>query len=270
MARMLKVKIAGFLVKRGQEGATRTKLLHKYAATAAELDRAVALLIAEGEIVEWVQTTNGRPSTTYYNAEAVKDLTPPQDQAMPVATEPIPSDPSTRSSLCKVCGVAIRWPVEGRPYSYCSRACRRAARDGGVPMKEFLMRATDPRVFAEVAVLLVMADLIMRGYRVARHWFISGPRIVVTDELSGIGCVDVVPVGLDGHFPDPNDFETMAGVYHDGRIVYAGRNPFVEPPSALEPVEQEADVVPPEEAAPVETPVLGVPEDPEDAYTADE
>jgi hypothetical protein len=223
---MLKAKISAFLKKAGTIGATRSRLLHKYACRAADLDRILPSLVESGEIVEWLTTppkAKGRPVMTYYNKEAAADLTPPQEPDIPVAPEP---GSSTRSSPCKVCGRAVPWPDVGRPYVYCSRACRRAAHDGGITMREFISRAQEPRTFTEVAILLVMADLRMRGFRIARDFFISGPRILVNDN-EGACFLDVVPIGLDGHFPDPQEYDSMAGVYRDGSILYGGRNPLV-------------------------------------------
>lgn len=254
MARMLKMKIAVYLKARGTQGAKRTMLLRRYACSAEELDRALPALVAEGVIVEWVRTTRGRPSTIYYDKIAVADLTPPQDQVMPVTPEP--GTPPHRSTFCKVCGVAISWPENGRPYVYCSRACRQAAREGGVTLKEFMARARDPRVFVEAVICLVILDLTVRGFDVARHLFITGPRLLVTDRNGGLGYLDVVPIGTDGRFPNPQEYETMAGVYLDGRITYAGRNCFIENEPAL-PGEEGEQLG---EGVVDATPVLGIPE----------
>ena len=93
-------------------------------------------------------------------------------------------------------------------------------------MRAWLARAVDSRVFAEVSICLVMADLLMRGFDVARSLFVPGPRILVSDRSTG-RFIDVVPIGLEGHFPNPDDYETMAGVYLDGHIIYAGRDNFI-------------------------------------------
>jgi hypothetical protein len=96
-------------------------------------------------------------------------------------------------------------------------------------MQTFLKRAENPLIWAQVAVCLVMADLVMRGFHIARHIFIAGSRILVTDHQGGVAGLDVIPLGLDGTPPDPQDYETMAVVYRDGRICYGGRNSFIDP-----------------------------------------
>lgn len=235
---MLKTKIASYLKTMGAKGVKRMHLMQHFNARADELDRALPLLLAEGTIVAWKHTSRGRPATVYYDAHAVKDLTPPEEPATAISDDTV--DLPKRCTYCKTCGRAIAIPEVGRPYVYCSHSCRR----GGLAMQAFLARAQDPRTFASVAVLLVMADLIMRGFDVARDVFIAGPRILVTDR-SGGRYLDVVPIGLDGRFLDPQEYEAMAGVYNDGRIVYGGRDCFIEttsPPAEEEPT------------APVETP----------------
>jgi hypothetical protein len=224
---MLKFKLSSYLAKVGEKGAKRTYLMQRFACRADELDRAVVALLAEGAIVAWVTPGRGRPATAYYNKKAVAHLTPPDDLTVQsdrdIPISPEPGEPSTRTTSCKTCGKAIPMPAVGRPFVFCSRACK----SGGYTMRAFLSRAVEPRAFAEVSICLVMADLIMRGYDIARHVFVSGPRILVTDNEVA-RYIDVVPIGLNGHFPNPQEFEMMAGVYRDGRIVYAGRNCFIE------------------------------------------
>jgi hypothetical protein len=222
MAKMLKVKIARYLKTLGAKGIKRMHLMQHFNCRADELDRAIPLLLADGAIVAWKHTSRGRPATVYYDAEAVKDLTPPEEPATAIADETL--ELPARCTYCKTCGRAIAIPAVGRPYVYCSHSCRR----GGLAMQAFLAPAlSDPRIFSSVAVLLVMADILMRGFSVARDAFIAGPRILVTDHEIG-RYLDVVPIGLDGRFPDPQDYEAMAGVYQDGRIVYGGRACFIE------------------------------------------
>jgi hypothetical protein len=222
MAKMLGVKIEILLTKLGSKGITRGDLLRHFGARAEELDRAVERLKAAGKIEAWVHQTHGRPATTYYDPEAVKDLTPPAGYTKAVPVEDIEPDAEIRTTSCKTCGRAIPVPPVGRPFVYCSQRCKK----GGYGMQSFLARAWDTKVFAEVSVLLVMADLCMRGYDVARPFYKTGQRVLATDDKSGI-FIDVVPVGLEGRMPNPLEYETVAFVYRDGLIRYGGRSPLV-------------------------------------------
>jgi hypothetical protein len=251
MARMLKVKIAPYLKEVGAKGALRTELLRRFNARADELDRTMTLMLNEGTVVALTKTTRGRPCTTYYDKETVGDLTSAQEPAMPI--EPEQDAPPQRCTYCRTCGRAIAVPPSGHPYVYCSRACKA----GGLTMRAFLAPAVpDPRTFSSIAVLLVMADLLMRGFSVARDAFIAGPRILVTDHEIG-RYLDVVPIGLDGRFPDPQDYESMAGVYQDGRIVYGGRACFIETASQPPEDASSAESVGPSEVDGEEPPVEG-------------
>jgi hypothetical protein len=245
MVRMLPKKILGYLEEAGADGAKRLDVLQRFRCTAEELDIAIDKLVAEDMIVVFMHTTRGRPARRYYARGAVPNLTPPTEPAIPVA--PGPDNGPIKTSSCRTCGRAIPVPPTGRPYVYCSRACR----FGGFTMRAWLARASDPRIFAEVAICLVMADLLMRGFEVARSLFLAGPRILVTDHEGG-RFVDVVPIGLEGHFPDPNDYTTMAGVYLDGRIIYAGRDNFIGPSPEIELVGGEPALL--EESGEIEKP----------------
>jgi hypothetical protein len=240
MAKMLKVKILAYLPKVGPKGAQRTHLLQRFAAKAAELDRTMKILLAEGKVVAWTVETKGRPCTTYYDAEVAKTLTPPENQVTP--EEPTELNLDKPGSTCKTCGRFIAAPVRGRPYVYCSQLCRR----GGNSMQAFLARAqSDVRVFAEVALLLVMADLRMRGYDVARPFYRTGQRVLVTDDAGG-AFLDIVPLGIDGRLIDLNEYQAAAAVFRDGRIVYGGREPIFPPDGEPEPID-DGDVAPEEE-----------------------
>jgi hypothetical protein len=67
----------------------------------------------------------------------------------------------------------------------------------------------------------------MRGFSVARDFFYGSSRIWVSDEKGAIPLI-VMSISNKGAFPNPNDFESMAAVYQDGRIEYSGRNPIVQ------------------------------------------
>jgi hypothetical protein len=228
MILMLKAKLVTYIQKAGDDGVPRTKLLHRFKCKTVELDKSLMPLLETGEILEWTDKNGlGRPVTRYYHKNNTGGLTALSQVAIPVATE-IP----TRSTPCQVCGAAIPSPEHGRPFSYCSPACRRASREGGRTLTEFFLPAADPCVFAEAAVPYVITDLIMRGFRVAREFYRTASTLLVLDGQGGICTLTVVAVGRTGTFPDPLEFESMAAVYRDGRIVYGGRIPLV--PSAPE------------------------------------
>ena len=226
MVRMLKAKLLQHLEQVGTKGASRSSLLTKFNCLAAEIDRWMPDLLEDGSVVAWVTTTRGRPRTHYYAKDSVGDLTPPGETVMPIAPE-IGTQP-TRSTPCKVCGAAIVCPDLGHPFTYCSPRCRRAGRDGGMLMAAFLLRAQDPHVFAEVAILLVAADLRMRGFNVAQSMFSTADTLWVADDENA-RALRICPISRDGNFPNLQDFEAAAAVYRDGRIVYAGRNPVILP-----------------------------------------
>jgi hypothetical protein len=235
MVYALKAKLLLYIQKAKTEGVKRSQVLHRFQCSASQLDEALKPLIEEGEIIEWTERRkSGRPCAHFFHRDYASELTPFAPLAdIPIVNE---ADPH-RSSPCKVCGVAIPTPDLGRPFSYCSPACRRAAREGGQTLADFLTPAADPRVFAEVATLLVMADLIMRGFRIGREMFRAGSHILVLDE-KGMCTLTVIPIGQSGTFPDPQEYEAMAAVYRDGRIAYGGRVPLV-----VETATQNADEV---------------------------
>jgi hypothetical protein len=225
MVKMLKVKLISLLKKAGEAGSTRTKILQRLKCTAKELDGVLPAFVESGEILEWTDEQGlGRPSTHYYYKDHAAGLTALRQVAIPIITEA-----PHRSTLCKVCGIAIPSPEKGRPFNYCSPACRRTSREGGRTLTEFFAPAIDPCVFSEVAVLYVMADLIIRGFRIAREFYRTGSHLLVLDGEGGICALTVIPVNRDGTFPDPLEFESMAAVYRDGRIAYGGRMPLVPP-----------------------------------------
>jgi hypothetical protein len=223
---MLKAKLLEHLKRVGASGASRTELLQRFRCSREELDKILEPLVGQGEIRTWIDTKSlGRPATRYYDKLITLDLT------APIVESKIPfkevDEPTKRSTLCRVCGVAIPIPDTGHPFYYCSERCKRSAHANGSTLQEFLFRAGDPRVFAEAAILLVMADLVIRGFRVGRGLFQTGSRILVTDDQDAVCFLDVIPISLDGTFPNPDEYASMAAVYRDGRIVYGGKHPIV-------------------------------------------
>ena len=234
----LKNRVLDFIVVAGSRGVTRTQLMQRFQIRSQALDLVLNPLVAEKRIKQQhdpKRHTLGRPALRFYAPDVELDLTPTEKPAMPVL--PFGEAPAARTSNCQTCGVAIPLPEVGRPHVFCSDACRRASRDGGLTVRDFIGRTSDARILARVALCLVMADLTIRGFQVAVDLFGPLLRLVVHDG-AGIAFLDVLLIGESGHFPPPDTYESVAYVYRDGRIVYSGRAPLVE-----EPVER-----PPEDA----------------------
>lgn len=246
MVTTLKIKLLSYLKRRAEKGASHSQLLQRFQRNCrtAELTTVLEPLVASAQVIKWIDTQRaGRPCRMYYHRDHVPVLTSPVDVEPPTDNNEGPV--STRTSLCQVCGVAIPLPKKGHPYAYCSKRCKSEAR-AGTTLRQFLLPATDPRIFAEVATCLVMADLIMRGFRVGREMFRGGGSVLVADDL-GVCQLTVVTISFSGTFPDLQQFEAAAAVYRDGRIYYGGKNPIVvmakealDPESASEAVNDEA------------------------------
>ena len=174
----------------------------------------------------------GRQPTRYWLARfAPTDLTAPTIEDIPqLDLEPGASLPD--GDICRQCGRAMPdREGPGRPLVYCSDACAHLAKAGSVTVADFMARAADPRIFAQLARLLVWMDLLCRGYRVVPA--VEGGALIVYDEQSA-AVVNVVPISESGYFPPADEYDSMAAVYRDGRIVYGGRNSLVPPPEKIE------------------------------------
>lgn len=224
MSKMLKARLVLKITQAESAGMSRTELMQSLRCTRDELDTVLQPLLAVNELREWTDLKSlGRPATRYYAKGFALELAAEKNEALPITEF---ATRLKRTTICKICGVAIPVPDLGHPYSYCSERCKRVSREGGTTLREFLFRAGEPRTFAEAAILLVMADLVIRGFRVGRDLFQGGSRILVMDH-EGSCYLDVVPISSEGSFPNPEEFVAMAAVYRDGRIVYGGRNPIV-------------------------------------------
>jgi len=225
----LKTRVLTFIVKAGAEGVTRTQIMQRFQTRTKALDLLLAPLLIEQKIKQ-VQDTKrwglGRPAMRFYAAGVELELTPAKKPATPILPF---GAPPTRSSTCQTCGVAIPLPEVGRPHVFCSEACRKAARDGeGLPtLQDLLRRALDPRTRARVGLALVLADLSIRGFQVAIDLFGATTRLLVHDGV-GSTFLDVFVLSDSGSFPGIEDYESVALVYRDGRIIYAGRQPLVD------------------------------------------
>lgn len=224
----LKTRILDFILKAGSEGVTRTQIMQRFQTRTGALDMLLAPLLIEGKIKQ-VQDAKrwalGRPAMRFYGIAVELELTPTTKPVTPILPF---GTPPARSSICQTCGVAIPLPEVGRPHVFCSEACRKAARDGeGLPtLQDLLRRATDPRVRARVGLLLVMADLCIRGFQIAIDLFGATTRLLVHDG-AGSTFLDVFVLSDSGSFTGIDEYDSVALVYRDGRIVYAGRQPLV-------------------------------------------
>ena len=226
----IKKRIVDYVRSTGQVGVTRSQLLQRFQQLrSSDLNVLLDPLLRERHLKQQVDNkpyTLGRRAMRFFAPEVELALTAPEKRAMPTHL-PLEGPPA-RSSPCQVCGAAIPMPETGRPYVYCSDACRRAAHDGGETVKAFLARAThDARLFARAALCLVMADLSIRGFQIAGDVFGPALRLIVHDN-TGLLFLDVVVMPDSGYFPPPENYDSAAFVYRDGRIVYTGRNPLVQ------------------------------------------
>lgn len=222
----LKARVAEFICNSGQQGVTRTQVMQRFQVRTSDLDLILSPLLLEKKIKQQMdpkRSALGRPAMRFYGPEVELELTPEAKPVIPVLPF---GAPTARNSTCQVCGVAIPLPEAGRPYVYCSEECRRASRDGSYTLRDFIARAKDPRVSARVGMCLVMADLSMRGFQVAIDLFGPLTRLIVHDG-AGVAFLDVLVIPDSGYFPPPEEFTSVAFVYRDGRIVYAGRQPLV-------------------------------------------
>jgi hypothetical protein len=222
----MKQRVAEFIINSGSRGVTRTQLMQRFQVRTGDLELVLSALLLDKKIKQQMnpkQYPLGRPAMRYYASDVELELIPEEKPVMPIL--PFGAPPA-RSSPCQVCGVAIPLPEVGRPHVYCSETCRRASRDGGPEVKDLLTRATDPRTRARVGLCLVMADLSVRGFQVATDLFGAASRLIVHDG-TGVAFLDIFVIPDSGYFPPPEDYDSVALVYRDGRIVYAGRQPLV-------------------------------------------
>lgn len=226
----LKPRVEEFITKAGAVGVTKTQVMQRFQLKAADVEHLLGELLTEKRIKQQLDPARklGRPALRLFAPTVELEPIPLTTTAKPGIPSLPFGAPQARSSPCQVCGAAIPMPEVGRPYVYCSDACRRATRDGGATLKDFLARAThDPRLFARAALCLVMADLSIRGFQIAGDVFGPALRLIVHDN-TGLLFLDVVVMPDSGYFPPPENYDSAAFVYRDGCIVYTGRNPLVQ------------------------------------------
>jgi len=227
----MKQRVVEFIANSGVHGVTRTQLMQRFQVRTADLELLLTPLLLEKKIKQQMDPKRraiGRPAMRFFAPDVELELIPNEKPAMPIL--PFGAPPA-RSSPCQVCGVAIPMPEVGRPHVYCSETCRRASRDGGPEVKDLLARASDPRTRARVGLCLVMADLSIRGFQIATDLFGATSRLIVHDG-AGVAFLDVFMLPDSGYFPPPDDYNSVALVYRDGRIAYAGRQPLIESEAA--------------------------------------
>lgn len=228
----------------GREGITHAELLLATRIKTSAVREVIKDLVAAFRIVARQQSRAefglGRQPMRYWTKEnAPTDvLTETKPKDIPVRTWDVDEHPP-RGGTCRQCGGAIPAPSRGPVPAFCSVACRKLWREGGLTLGRFLDRAQDPATFAKACVLFVAFDLTLRGYHVARDIHFGASQLIVHNGTNAV-FLTVVPVSQVGYFPNPEDYECMAAVYRDGRIVYGGKvdldlsDPDPEPEPVLE------------------------------------
>jgi hypothetical protein len=253
------MKLVQIITESGHAGVTHSHLLLATRLKTRELADLLKPLEDDFTIVSRrLRTTEfglGRQPRRYW----LRDFAPKELLTAPAPGDTPTLEPGTappKGETCKQCGGAIPSRGPGRLPDYCSIACRNLAAEGGLTLGRFLDRAHDPRVFAQLAILLVAMDLIARGLHVAFDLLLAGANLIVHDGTTP-AIVTVVPLSNAGYFPPDEAYERMAAVYRDGRIRYGGRDPLVLDPPA-EGIKPEAEPSNPQETLAPE------PETPED------
>lgn len=247
----LVIKVMLFIQDAKQAGVIRTRLMQKFSIRAATLNKALEGLLADHIIIACEEPVKqyslGRVPTRYFHKDHLPpDLTlsPADDISLPDSV--IPTDGYT----CRQCGRAmarVKNAAAGRPPVYCSPECKVAHVSQKGPMRTFLVRPMLPRIWAHVAVCLVVADVMIRGLKVApfdpmTQW------LFVYDDQKNAAPLYIFSVNEEGIIPDTNEYSSCAVVFRDGRIVYAGQHPLfgaeeqpeqAAPVDAVEPVNTE-------------------------------
>lgn len=230
----LHLRLLGWLEARGAKGASKTEILQYAQAPVDTVNTALARLLGEYLVVEHEASDSrqGRKPKRYWHKDHAPVLTPPAPDGTP-SLDP-EADSSPPGGTCRQCG---GWTpiVLNRPRDYCSDQCRELARTGGVSRKGLLAQATDPRVYVDLCVLFVMEDLLLRGWLPNFDTRLSGPHLLVHDGANAC-LLDVLPVPRDGLLPPLEGYASVAIVYTDGRVRFAGTNPLViETPESENP-----------------------------------
>jgi hypothetical protein len=235
------VRLLYFIKEAGKEGIMHTALLTATRIKARDMTLTLKRLEDDFEIVSRRHRQEfglGRtPRRYWYKDFAPEDLT----RVDPSVTAPLSLEAPQplRGRTCRQCGGAI--PEEGP--AYCSPACTQVARSNGSHVSDLLANASDPRIFAQLARLVVTMDLVARGLYVATDPL--GVQLIVHD--NAVACIlHVVPISASGRFPAPESYERVAFVYRDGRVKYGGTDPLVfDEPVEIPTVDAPADGINP-------------------------
>jgi hypothetical protein len=213
----------------GPQGLTKTEIM-QYAQTPVDkVNKALTNLLNEFLIVTGdapEHRSMGRRPRVFWYKDYAPSLTPAAPDGTPVSQPD--SDPPP-GGTCRQCG---GWTpiVLDRPRDFCSDQCQDLYRTGGVSRKSLLAQATDPRVYVDLCVLFVMEDLLLRGLLPNFDHKLAGSHILVHDGR-GAWLLDVLAIPRDGLLPPLENYESVAIVFLDGRIRYAGKNPLVVEPA---------------------------------------
>jgi len=240
----LETQVLYYIREAGAEGLIKTRLLQITRAPTRlltqvlnELVHAGLLVARQGRSDKW---SLGRQPMRYWRTELAPPLTVPDPGDIPVLEPGVdPLSECKKGKTCEQCGAAIPY-TPGRQPRHCSDTCRELAAHGGVRVTDLLSRATDPLVFGQCATLLVTIDLLCRGFQATPLVYQSGANLIVYDNDAAV-LLTVVPISDAGYFPAPEEYNSLAAVYRDGRIKYGGRNPLVTEPEKIENEKVNAD-----------------------------
>lgn len=228
----LALKIQHYVQTAGASGVTQSDLRRRYRTVNSGGIRAAVLELTEAGTLHARQQTDptqlGRRPTRYYHADFTEHLTSLEALG---SVKPVPL---AYSESCSRCGVAIS--SDTGLHSICT-ACDVAT---GRTLRGFLGRVPQGVPFLHAAQYLVAADLSIRGFGVSFPQNVVLPRLVVWDSEGNLILLDIVT----GPCEDTSFYTSVAVVYDDGLIEYAGQNPLV----IEEPASEDAQAVdvPPE------------------------
>ena len=213
----------------GNTGCTKTELSHFMQIGSDHLNLLLRELIDRFEVIGVRMPKKhgfGRPAYRFWHKEfAPKDLgvlTPAAPGDIPVLE---PGEPPPTGGTCCRCGRPTPIVLDGQPLRFCSDACRESE---GLTLLSIAEHMTSPADWGKLARLFVLLDLTVRGFKVGFDPFEPTGQLLVYDLAGAIAVLSVLPIAQSGHFPPLDDYNSVALVYRDGRVQYAGKNPLVE------------------------------------------
>ena len=229
----LRPRIVDRLQAAGAEGLTKTALTRLIQPDSGDqLNLALQQLLNSFTILTSAAPTKprlGRPARRFWHRDFADGVPEDQRLTLPVGDATIvePGEPPPAGGVCRRCGRATPIVLDDKPLAFCSDECR----ENALPTRaDLVARVSDPRIWARLASLFVVEDLIVRGFEVAIDLFDArAGRVFVHDANSSI-WLSVIPMPQSGHLPALDEYESVAIVFRDGRIQYGGKNPLVAEP----------------------------------------